>query len=151
MFFFSCYLDRIFSTNAQSKWDKTYIHTHTHYPLRTAKASALLNVNVVCAQKHILASARCPLLGLSQLHAFRLFFLFVVSQHPFGGKAKPKNVTVNFVSRKGAMQLSWGGKSGVPLETIFGVTKGIQTDVRRGGRTTGLATVFYVERVIYYM
>lgn len=51
-------------------------------------------------------------------------------QHPFSGKAKPKNVTVNFVSRKGAMQLSWGGKSGVPLETIFGVTKGIKTDVR---------------------
>lgn len=50
-------------------------------------------------------------------------------QHPFSGKSKPKNVTVNFVSRKGAMQLSWGGKSGVPLETIFGVTKGINTDV----------------------
>lgn len=51
-------------------------------------------------------------------------------QHPYSGKAKPKNVTVNFVSRKGTMQLSWGGKSGVPLETIFGVTKGIKTDVR---------------------
>lgn len=50
-------------------------------------------------------------------------------QHPFSGKGKPKNVTVNFISRKGAMQLSWGGKSGVPLETIFGVTKGINTDV----------------------
>lgn len=50
-------------------------------------------------------------------------------QHPFNGKSKPKNVTVNFVSRKGAMLLSWGGKSGVPLETIFGVTKGISTDV----------------------
>lgn len=50
-------------------------------------------------------------------------------QHPFSGKTKAKNVTVSFVSRKGAMQLSWGGKSGVPLETIFGVTKGIQTDV----------------------
>ncbi|CAN0149123.1 unnamed protein product, partial [Ectocarpus sp. 13 AM-2016] len=49
-------------------------------------------------------------------------------QHPFSGKGKPKNVTVNFISRKGAMQLSWGGKSGVPLETIFGVTKGINTD-----------------------
>ena len=51
-------------------------------------------------------------------------------QHPYSGKAKPKNVTVNFVSRKGVMQLSWGGKSGVPLETIFGVTKGIKTEVR---------------------
>lgn len=51
-------------------------------------------------------------------------------QHPFSGKAKPKNVTVNFVSRKGVMQLSWGGKSGVPLETIFGVTKGIKTEVK---------------------
>lgn len=50
-------------------------------------------------------------------------------QHPFSGKAKPKNVTVNFVLRKGTTQLSWGGKSGVPLETIFGVTKGIKTEV----------------------
>eukprot|EP00903_Cladosiphon_okamuranus_P009315 g8887.t1 len=54
-----------------------------------------------------------------------------VIKHPFSGKSKPKNVTVNFVSRKGAMQLSWGGKSGVPLETIFGVTKGINTDALR--------------------
>lgn len=30
------------------------------------------------------------------------------------------------------MQLSWGGKSGVPLETIFGVTKGIKTEVSVG-------------------
>ena len=69
--------------------------------------------------------------------SFSFSFFFLSSpfarfgeQHPFSGKAKPKNVTVNFVSRKGAMQLSWGGKSGVPLETIFGVTKGIKTDVR---------------------
>eukprot|EP00904_Undaria_pinnatifida_P001534 jgi/Undpi1/11381/HiC_scaffold_30.g13678.m1 len=54
-----------------------------------------------------------------------------VIKHPYSGKAKPKNVTVNFVSRKGTMQLSWGGKSGVPLETIFGVTKGIKTDALR--------------------
>lgn len=53
----------------------------------------------------------------------------MLEQHPFSGKGKAKNVTVNFVSRKGAMLLSWGGKSGVPLETIFGVTKGINTDV----------------------
>ncbi|CAM9856065.1 unnamed protein product, partial [Hapterophycus canaliculatus] len=52
-------------------------------------------------------------------------------QHPFSGKGKAKNVTVNFVSRKGAMLLSWGGKSGVALETIFGVTKGIDTDALR--------------------
>lgn len=51
-------------------------------------------------------------------------------QHPYSGKPKPKHVTVNFVSKKGTMQLSWGGKNGVPLETIFGVTKGIKTDVR---------------------
>lgn len=54
----------------------------------------------------------------------------ITLQHAFSGKSKPKVVTVNFVSRKGAMQLSWGGKSGVPLETIFGVTKGIKTEVR---------------------
>ena len=54
---------------------------------------------------------------------------FVPAQHAFSGKAKPKVVTVNFVSKKGAMQLSWGSKSGVPLETIYGVTKGIKTEV----------------------
>lgn len=27
------------------------------------------------------------------------------------------------------MHLSWGGKGGVPLETIYGVTKGIKTEV----------------------
>lgn len=59
-----------------------------------------------------------------------MFFFLPAVQHPFSGKAKPKNVTVNFVSRKGTMQLSWGGKSGVPLETIFGVTKGIKTEVK---------------------
>lgn len=52
-----------------------------------------------------------------------------MAQHPFTGKGKPKNVTVNFVSRKGAMQLSWGGKGAVPLETIYSVTKGIKTNV----------------------
>lgn len=38
------------------------------------------------------------------------------------------------------MQLSWGGKGGVPLETIYGVTKGIKTDVSfdaRVGRGVG--------------
>eukprot|EP00752_Nemacystus_decipiens_P016443 g14699.t1 len=67
---------------------------------------------------------------VSEVTAFSLIMErgIEVIKHPFSGKAKPKNVTVNFVSRKGAMQLSWGGKSGVPLETIFGVTKGIQTD-----------------------
>lgn len=68
-------------------------------------------------------------------------------QHPFGSKAKSKNVTVNFISRKGAMHLSWGGKSGVLLETIFGVTKGITTDVRNEqGRQTRNARFCQVER-----
>ncbi|CAM9192872.1 unnamed protein product [Ectocarpus sp. 6 AP-2014] len=67
---------------------------------------------------------------VSEVTAFSLIMErgIEVIKHPFSGKGKPKNVTVNFVSRKGAMQLSWGGKSGVPLETIFGVTKGINTD-----------------------
>lgn len=60
----------------------------------------------------------------------KIKYFSVLVQHPFSGKAKPKNVTVNFVSRKGVMQLSWGGKSGVALETIFGVTKGIKTEVK---------------------
>ncbi|CAB1114555.1 unnamed protein product [Ectocarpus sp. CCAP 1310/34] len=67
---------------------------------------------------------------VSEVTAFSLIMErgIEVVKHPFSGKGKPKNVTVNFISRKGAMQLSWGGKSGVPLETIFGVTKGINTD-----------------------
>lgn len=82
---------------------------------------------------HPVSSCFVPLLYV--FFGFPLLAVFFGEQHPFSGKPKPKNVTVNFVSRKGAMQLSWGGKSGVPLETIFGVTKGINTDVR-DGRTT---------------
>ncbi|CAM9989620.1 unnamed protein product [Scytosiphon promiscuus] len=70
---------------------------------------------------------------VSEVTAFSLIMErgIEVIKHPFSGKGKAKNVTVNFVSRKGAMLLSWGGKSGVPLETIFGVTKGINTDALR--------------------
>ncbi|CAM9537520.1 unnamed protein product [Pylaiella littoralis] len=70
---------------------------------------------------------------VSEVTAFSLIMErgIEVIKHPFGSKAKSKNVTVNFISRKGAMHLSWGGKSGVLLETIFGVTKGITTDALR--------------------
>ncbi|CAN0048534.1 unnamed protein product, partial [Discosporangium mesarthrocarpum] len=51
-----------------------------------------------------------------------------VIKHPFNGRAKPKNVKVTFLSRKGIMNLTWGGRSAIPLESIYSVVKGIKTE-----------------------
>ncbi|CAN0481343.1 unnamed protein product, partial [Phaeothamnion confervicola] len=65
----------------------------------------------------------------------------------FGTRAKPKKTTAVFAARKGLLHLAWGGRNAVPLESIYGVVKGIETaalqrtaDAARPGQYFSLLT-----------
>ncbi|CAM9416629.1 unnamed protein product [Chrysoparadoxa australica] len=50
-----------------------------------------------------------------------------VIKYPYGARAKPKKVLIQFAKQKGKMNLIWGGRHALPLEDVHGLLKGIQT------------------------